>query len=270
MKRLLFMASAVSLIAVSCCYDPAKDKDEEPQEISEYSESGINQFGEKPVRTLCISGSDGSECAIRNFYENGMLVDCMVGDDLRFIADYEERPVFHVYSIDGNGRDSETARLTGTVAKGLITSLSMESFNSKTGHFEETEVLDYTYDSEGRPVKRTRKTFGNGGGTGSYQFVWNGGNIVTINTLSGGVETESYTITYNDRPNKSGIIPMVILMGVDPFFLIGDFYLENYPVSISKDGAQDPESDVELVWHYDNDGFPAWVESSGSRVDFKY
>ncbi|MDT3356557.1 MAG: hypothetical protein LIR35_03080 [Bacteroidota bacterium] len=268
MKKLLFIASAVSLMAVSCCYDPAKDKDEEPQEISEYSETGINQFGDKPVRTLYISGSDGSECAIRNFYEEGRLVDCMVGDDLRFIADYGEKPIFHVYSYDEDGRDSETARLTGTVGKGLITSLSMESFNSNKGVFEETEVLNYKYDSEGRPVERTRKLVGVGGGSGSYQFVWNGGNIVTISTLAGGVETESYSIAYNDRPNKSGIIPMVILMDVDPFFLIGDFYLENYPVSISKNG--DPESAVEIVWHYDNDGLPVWAEYDGSRIAFEY
>jgi len=251
------------MVAVSCDKTPSNE-----EEVA----SGVNQYGDKPVSALVLVNTDSEE-TIQNIYDDqGRLLDCMVGDDMRFVAEYGETPIFHVYSYDDKAQPVETIRLNASMANDKISTLTCCRRNSESGEFEAVELLNYTYDIDGHPTELSIKALDSDYGTSEvkYQFVWNNGNIETLNQYRGETLQNTYAISYNENTNRSGIIPMVIMMEVNPFFLLGDFYLANYPVSIARVSGDSTERAISLAWNYDDEGFPSWMTYGDVRILFEY
>ena len=274
MKKFFFLAVvAMALLTVSCSDDDDNN-------------GIIRQYGEKPVKELIFT--QGNEVVhFVNIYDIwGRLVSCTINEwHMKLVADYSKiPPAFHCYTLDDEGQvvlDDEGKAKEGLPMKavfsnGKISSLSILDVDDEGQEYEEMRI-NYTYDANGKPIELKYTDFNTEGEetwSTTIFYTWSEGNLVSY-SYSG--DDYYYKVEYSDKPNKSGVIPFVIMNGMDAFSILGDFYFKNLPTKVIEVKANgDEEVQRTYDWELNSAGLPTclyWHQIDPDRtftVEFRY
>lgn len=276
MKKMLYLAAVglMALLTVSCSEDNI-----------EYFQK---QYGVKPVKALTFTrlSSDDGDMVVNflNTYDGrGRLVDCIIDAwHMRLTAEYKQNSaVFHVFGRQDGEDQPEGTRLTATLSNGKITTIDLLYPDDDLGWVKDMQI-DYEYDADGKPIVRSVDD-------DPVYFTWEDGNMTSMSWDTKEAPhgelldcTNIYEIAYSDQPNKVGVIPNVILNGMDAFSILGDFYFKNLPISATrikkwKDSGEEEEEEGSITtfdWELDTNGFPLSVTmingSTTAKIEFQY
>ena len=110
---------------------------------------------------------------------------------MKLVADYSKiPPVFHCYGLDDEGqvvlddegKAKEGLPMKATFSNGKISSLSFLYVDDEGQEYENTR-LNYTYNTDGKPIERKATYFNTEGeetGSSTESYTWSEGNLVLL------------------------------------------------------------------------------------------